>query len=125
MKAIHRKLTNHFIDTENQHELLFRHTFETQIHIQTQIRKKFILALATNDFLYLLLKYRIELSMTTLLTEKQVSRNPSFCRLFGAFLQNNDKLSKISKISEPIISESRDQYQRYSGTSIYTLFCIV
>ena len=32
-------------------ELLFRHIFETQIHIQTQIRKTFILALATNDFL--------------------------------------------------------------------------
>ena len=33
------------------HELLFRHIFETQIHIQTQIRKSFILALATNDLL--------------------------------------------------------------------------
>ena len=32
------------------HELLFRHIFETQIHIQTQIRKTFTLALATNDF---------------------------------------------------------------------------
>ena len=33
------------------HELLFRHIFETKIHIQTQIRKIFILAIATNDFL--------------------------------------------------------------------------
>ena len=33
------------------HELLFTHIIETQIHIQTQIRKTFILALATNDFL--------------------------------------------------------------------------
>ena len=32
-------------------ELLFRHIFETQIHIQTQIWKTFILALATHDFL--------------------------------------------------------------------------
>ena len=28
-----------------------RHIFETRIHIQTQIRKNFILALVTNDFL--------------------------------------------------------------------------
>ena len=34
-----------------RNELLFRHIFETQIHIQTQIRKTFILALTTNDFL--------------------------------------------------------------------------
>ena len=34
-----------------KHELLFRHIFETQIHIQTQIRKTFILVLANNDFL--------------------------------------------------------------------------
>ena len=33
------------------YELLFRHIFETQIHIKTQIRKTFILALATNEFL--------------------------------------------------------------------------
>ena len=33
------------------YELLFRHIFETQIHIQTHIRKTFILFLATNDFL--------------------------------------------------------------------------
>ena len=32
-------------------EILFTHIFETQIHIQTQIRKTFILALPTNDFL--------------------------------------------------------------------------
>ena len=32
-------------------ELLFRHIFETQIDIQTQIRKNFILSLATNNFL--------------------------------------------------------------------------
>ena len=36
---------------EKKHELLFRHIFETQIHIQTQIRKTFILVLANNDFL--------------------------------------------------------------------------
>ena len=36
---------------ENKNELLSRHIFETQIHIQTKIRKNFILALATNDFL--------------------------------------------------------------------------
>ena len=35
---------------QNFDELLFRHVFETQIHIQTQIWKTFILALATNDF---------------------------------------------------------------------------
>ena len=35
-----------FSNMENFHELLFRHTLETQIHIQTQIRKIFILALA-------------------------------------------------------------------------------
>ena len=33
------------------YELSFIHIFETQIHVQTQIRKSFILALATNDFL--------------------------------------------------------------------------
>ena len=33
------------------YELLFRHIFETQIHIQTQIRKNFILSLVTKDFL--------------------------------------------------------------------------
>ena len=40
------------------YELLFRHIFETQIHIQTKIWESFILFLATNDFLQLLLKYR-------------------------------------------------------------------
>ena len=35
----------------NFNQLLFRHIFETQIHIQTQILKTFMLALATNDFL--------------------------------------------------------------------------
>ena len=62
------------------HELLFRHIFETQIHIQTQIRKTFILALATNHFLQMLLKYRKELPTVKLLPEKQVSKSPSFCR---------------------------------------------
>ena len=36
---------------EKLYEFLFTHIFETQIHIQTQIRKTFILALATIDFL--------------------------------------------------------------------------
>ena len=62
------------------HELLFRHIFETQIHIQTWIRKTFILALATNDFLHMLLKYRKELPTIKLLPGKQVSKSPSFCR---------------------------------------------
>ena len=35
-------------------ELLFRHIFEIQIHIQTQIPKTFILSLTANDFLQLL-----------------------------------------------------------------------
>ena len=35
----------------NFNKLLFRHIFETQIHIQTQILKTFMLSLATNDFL--------------------------------------------------------------------------
>ena len=39
------------IKTRSCYELLFRHIFETQIRIQTQIRKTFILALASNDFL--------------------------------------------------------------------------
>ena len=51
----------------NFNELLFRHIFETQIHIQTRIRKTFILALATNDFLQMLLKYRKELPTIKLL----------------------------------------------------------
>ena len=51
----------------NFDELLFRHIFETQIHIQTWIRKTFILALATNDFLQMLLKYRKELPRIKLL----------------------------------------------------------
>ena len=51
----------------NFDELLFRHIFETQIHIQTWIRKTFILALATNDFLQMLLKYRKELPKIELL----------------------------------------------------------
>ena len=63
-----------------EYELLFRHIFETQIHIQTQIRKTFILALATNDFVLMLLKYSKELPTIKLLTEKQVTKSPSFCR---------------------------------------------
>ena len=42
---------SHLKKIREKDELLFRHIFETQIHIQTQIRKTFILALATNDFL--------------------------------------------------------------------------
>ena len=38
------------------HELLFRHIFETQIHIQKKIRKNLILALGTNDFSVILIK---------------------------------------------------------------------
>ena len=44
--------------------------------------------------------------------------------IIRAFLRHNDKLSKTSKISEPIISESREQCQRNSGTSIYTLLAL-
>ena len=40
-----------FQQSEIKNELLFRHIFETSIHIQTHIRKSFILALARNDFL--------------------------------------------------------------------------
>ena len=39
-----------FVVFYKKDELLFRHIFDTQIHIQTQIQKTFILALATNDF---------------------------------------------------------------------------
>ena len=53
--------------------------FETQIHIQTHMRKTFILALATNNFLQMLLKYCKELPMIKLFTEKQVSKSLSFC----------------------------------------------
>ena len=49
-----QKLAQRNKTLENQvrffYELLFRHIFETQIHIQTQIRNTFILPLATNDF---------------------------------------------------------------------------
>ena len=78
-----KRLNEHAPSKKNyargNHELLLRNIFETQIHIQTQIRKNLILALATNDFLYFLLKYRKELSATKLLTKKQLSRNSSFC----------------------------------------------
>ena len=40
-------------------ELLFRHIFETQIHIQTQNRKTFIWALAIYDFLVIKVSQRI------------------------------------------------------------------
>ena len=80
------------------HELLFRHIFEMQIHTQKQIRKNFILSLATDDILKLLLKYCKELSTSKLLTYKQVSRNPSFCRYSGAFLRRYVNLSKTCKI---------------------------
>ena len=46
--------THHFVYDFSRkifYELSFIHIFETQIHVQTQIRKSFILALATNDFL--------------------------------------------------------------------------
>ena len=39
-------------------------------------------------------------------------------------LQHNDNLSETSKISQPIISESRDQCPRYPGTFIYTLLAL-
>ena len=58
----------------------YSNTFETQIHIQIQIRKTFILALEINDFLQMLLKYRKEFPTIKFLPEKQVSKSPSFCR---------------------------------------------
>ena len=64
------KLNLNLINYEFNYELLSRHTLETQIHIQTQIQKNFILSLATNDFLRLLLKYRLELPATNLLKKK-------------------------------------------------------
>ena len=42
---------SHLKKIREKDELLFRYIFETQIHIETQIRKTFVLALATNDFL--------------------------------------------------------------------------
>ena len=45
------KLNLNLINYEFNYELLSRHTLETQIHIQTQIQKNFILSLATKDFL--------------------------------------------------------------------------
>ena len=73
-------LISYQIISKQIHELLFRYIFETQIHIQTQIPKIFILALATNDFLQMLLKYRKELPTIKFLPEKQVSKSPSLCR---------------------------------------------
>ena len=64
------KLNLNLINYEFNYELLSRHTLETQIHIQTQIQKNFILSLATNDFLWLLLKYRLESPATNLLKKK-------------------------------------------------------
>ena len=64
------KLNLNLINYEFNYELLSRHTLETQIHIQTQIQKNFILSLATKDFLWLLLKYRLELPATNLLKKK-------------------------------------------------------
>ena len=40
-----------FLNELIKNELLFRHIFETQIHIQTQIPKTLKLALTTNGFL--------------------------------------------------------------------------
>ena len=39
-------------------------------------------------------------------------------------MQNNDNLSQISKISKLLISESRDQWQRYSRTFINTYLAL-
>ena len=72
------KLNLNLVNYEFNYELLSRHTLETQIHIQTQIQKNFILSLATNDFLWLLLKYRLELPATNLLKKKQVSKLQKF-----------------------------------------------
>ena len=40
-----------FLNELIKNELLFRHIFETQIHIQTQIPKTLKLAITTNGFL--------------------------------------------------------------------------
>ena len=40
-----------FLNELMKNELLFRHIFETQIHIQTQISKTLKLAITTNGFL--------------------------------------------------------------------------
>ena len=40
-----------FLNELMKNELLFRHIFETQIHIQTQIPKTLKLAITTNGFL--------------------------------------------------------------------------
>ena len=72
----------------------------------------------------MLFKYRKELPTIKLLTEKQVFKSPSFCRQFGAFLRHNDKLMKTCKISETMISESREQCQKNSGTAICILLAL-
>ena len=55
---------------------------------------------------------------------KQDSVNSSFCRKIRAFLRHSANMSKTSKIKELIISESRDQYLRYSGIFIYTFLAL-
>ena len=94
---------------------------DIQIQIQTQIWKKFILYLATKDFLWLFLKFHKELSTTNLLTK---SKSPEICHFVDNSGRFFDITSKNSKISELIISESRDEYPRYSGSFIYTILAL-
>ena len=86
------------LKVDDKFECKRKKTFWRKIHTQKQIRKNFILSLATDDILKLLLKYCKELSTSKLLTYKQVSRNPSFCRYSGAFLRRYVNLSKTCKI---------------------------
>ena len=67
------------------HELLFRHLFETQIYIQTQIRKNLVLALAADGFLEFLSKYRKELPKTKLLTKNKSPEIHHFVDNLGCF----------------------------------------
>ena len=54
-KYYHKNIDTQFFEKltliKKYHELSFRHVYETHIHIQTQIRKNFILPLAIIDFL--------------------------------------------------------------------------
>ena len=77
-----------FHETWNIYDLLFRKIFETQIHIQTQIWENFILLLATNYLLSLLLKYRKVSPTINLLTKNKSPEIRHFVDDSGRFSDN-------------------------------------
>ena len=104
---------NYYLDTHSKHRFIFRPDSEN-LHISPR----------NQWFSLIVIKVSQRVANDQIIDGKTSLKKSVILSIIRAFLRHNDKLSKTSKISEPIISESCEQCQRNSGTSIHRLWAL-